>query len=226
MNKKIFLSSAFILFSSCVFAQGFAQNANTNIFPPVGTSGSMTGELSLYGGVSASKSEADIFDQTLDFGGSGAVLGVTALGYVTPQIALGVDISYADNGSGTSVKHLLGDYTLATQHIVPMFFAKIHLLPAQGRFRLYIPLGIGVDITSADLEINEVKDSSRTQTGLALAGGLGAEVVFNNGSFAGIEGRYNYANYFGDKFDGISDCGVINILFKVGVRFDGDAFLN
>ncbi len=222
MDKKIFLSSAFILFASCSFAQG----VNANIFPPVGTSSSLTGELSLYGGVSASRSKTDMFDQSLDFGGSGAVLGVTALGYVTPQIALGVDISYADNGSGTSVKYLLGDYTLATQHIVPMFFAKIHLLPAQGRFRLYIPLGIGVDVTNADLKINEVKESSRTQAGLALAGGLGAEVMFNNGSFVGIEGRYNYANYFGDKFDGVSNCGVINILFKVGVRFDGEAFLN
>lgn len=182
-------------------------------------------EINLYGGVSVSDTSKNILGADMDIGGSGFSLGFTALAYLNPYIAAGIDLSYTDNNYGNSIKYNSINYSVRSEHIAPMFTVKLQLLP-RSPVRLYIPLGVGVDFARLTLKQSDlVESTSDSSAGIALMAGVGVEVELSENTFAGVEGRYMYSDFFGRGSYDISHTGVTNILFKVGLRFDNDGFL-
>jgi hypothetical protein len=210
---KAFLSFSFV----CTFcAAGFCQGAY--VYKGLG-------ELSLYGGISVSNKDKPVQGVNLEYGGSGYNTGLTALIYFTDHIAAGVDFFYADNRYGKTENIGGNNYKAATEHVTPMLTFKGQLFP-DSRFRVYLPLGIGADVMRVSVVENGNTKNPDTDSsvGLAFMAGLGAEIDLAPGSFAGIEARYNYSDFFGRSGSSLSGAGVYNILFKVGIRFQGDIF--
>ena len=181
-------------------------------------------EINIMGGVSYFKSTQDYLGSKIDFGGSGAAFGMTALRYITPYLAAGVDVNYTDNGKGGSVIISGNKYNGQAEHGSGMFYAKAQLTP-QSPLRLYVPVGIGVAFLKTYLLQSGAESQTDNSAGISLMFGLGLEVETGPYSFIGVEGRYTYNNYFGGNAFGVKDVFYPSILFKAGMRFDGDIFL-
>jgi len=178
-------------------------------------------ELSVYPGISVSNTKRD----GIAYGGSGYVLGLTALAYATERIGLGLDISYADNGYGGRHDIPGGWIEAGIYRVTPMFAFKGQLMPSS-KFRPYIPLGLGADWVEVYGRKNGApSENIDSAVGIAFMGGLGFEVDVAPDAFIGLEGRYVYSNFLGGGPAGLRDSNVFNILFKVGARFSADYFM-
>jgi hypothetical protein len=210
MKHRIILTAIFFVFvSPLCFAQG-----ERGLFINRGQS-----EFNVHGGIAVSTKDKDLMGSTLEYGGSGYIMGVNGGIYVLERILVGIDFSYSDNGYG-NIKDIGGiKYKASTEHLAPMFYVKAQPLP-DSPVRLYVPLGIGVDFTKVTVAEQGAGSSSSASGGLMLMGGIGMEVEVSRNTFAGIEARYTYSDYFGRDTAGVSNIGAFNILFKVGMRFD------
>lgn len=180
-------------------------------------------EVNLYGGVMNFKSSQNYQGTNMDFGGSGASFGMQGLMYLSPYLAAGTDISYADNGQGKSAQINGKIYNGEAEHATGLFYVKIQPMP-QSPLRIYFPFGAGLDILKEYLSQEDGDKQKDNSTGLALMFGLGMEVETGPYSFVGIEGRYIYTNYFGGNAFGAKHVFAPALLFKAGMRFDGDIF--
>lgn len=181
-------------------------------------------ELNVMGGVSYFSPTGNYLNKDLDIGGSGAILGLTAARYVTPYFALGAEVTYSDNGKGEAMFSGGKKYYGSAEHTTALFYAKAQLMP-QSPLRLYIPVGIGADYLNAWAGENNTKGDSDRSAGIALMFGIGAELEVNPYTFVGMEYRYNYNNYFGGNAFDVKEDFYPSILFKAGMRFNGDIFL-
>lgn len=181
-------------------------------------------ELNIMGGVSYFSPEGAFAGEALEMGGSGAVLGMTAVQYITPHFALGAEVTYSDNGKGAALISGGKKYYGSAEHTTAMFYAKAQFMP-QSPLRLYIPIGIGADYLKTWAGESNTKGTDDRSAGIALMFGIGAELEVNPYTFIGVEYRYNYNNYFGGNEFGVKEAFYPALLFKAGMRFDGDIFL-
>ncbi len=181
-------------------------------------------ELNILGGASYFSPDGNFAGETLQIGGSGAVLGMTAAQYITPHFALGAEVTYSDNGKGSALISGGKKYYGSAEHTTAMFYAKAQLMP-QSPLRLYLPVGVGVDYLKTWAGESNTKGTNDSSAGLALMFGIGAELEVNPYTFIGVEYRYNYNNYFGGNAFGVKEAFYPALLFKAGMRFDGDIFL-
>lgn len=215
-KPKYLLSVSFLL---CSLA------ANAGVFAPLayGINAGQS-EMNISGGASYFKPQGSYNGTDLDFGGSGAAFSLTALRYVNPHLAVGVDAQYADNGKGGGVNIGADRYNGQAERGSGLFYAKWQLTP-QSPLRLYVPVGIGVDYLKTYLLENGKQIDQDSSAGIALMFGLGLEVETGPYSFIGIEGRYTYNNYLGGNDFDVHNTFYPSILFKAGMRFEGDIFL-
>ncbi|MDR0953154.1 MAG: outer membrane beta-barrel protein [Elusimicrobiota bacterium] len=215
-KKIIAVISLFISGGLALSTTAFAQTAN------IIEAGQ--GEVAVIGGISISDTTGNYEDASVKYGGSGYILGLNMLMYPSKYIGLGLDVSYADNGNGDSFKLSDVSSSLATQHITPMFFAKLQPM-ANLPFRLYIPLGIGFDFMTVSLQQDNVDEKETdTTAGLALMAGLGFEVDVAPDAFIGAEARYIYTDLFSRNKYSIKSADNFVIAFRAGVRFTPDNF--
>lgn len=181
-------------------------------------------ELNIMGGVSYFSPSGNFAGESLEFGGSGAVLGLNAAQYVTPNFAIGTEITYSDNGKGSAMISGGKKYYGNAEHTTALLYAKAQLMP-QSPLRLYIPVGIGADFVKTWAAENNTNGTDDRSAGIALMFGIGAEAEVNPYTFIGFEYRYNYNNYFGGNAFDIKEAFYPTLLFKAGMRFNGDIFL-
>jgi len=137
----------------------------------------------------------------VDWGTLGVDYGLSYYCLITNHIGLGADISYGDFEGGELFKSS-EEVDDKTHLFNAMLSARFTANPS-GKFRLYIPAGIGITTAQQDIHIDKygVKyDKKATDTSIAWFAGAGLEFdLGSNGWSMGLEARYHTFRFDTEK---------------------------